>query len=57
MRKEFLYRKRRIMANLLLLKRRRKPVNFGLVRKQNDIKPTWFREMWEEFQAFSSFSF
>ena len=57
MRKEFLYRKRKIKACLLLLKRRRKLDNFGFVRKQNDIKPAWFREMWEEFQAFSSFSF
>jgi len=57
MRKEFLYRKRRFKACLFLLKRRRKPDNFGIVRKQNDIKPAWFREMWEEFQAFSSFSF
>lgn len=57
MRKEFLYRKRRIKAYLLLLKRRRKADNFGSVRKQNHIKPAWFREMWEEFQAFSSFSF
>lgn len=57
MRKEFSYRKRRVKAYLLLLKRRRKSKNLGFVQKQNDIKPAWFREMWEEFQAFSSFSF
>jgi len=57
MRKGVFHRKSRIEAYIKLLRKRRKKGFSEMRSKLQSVGPTWFKEMWEEFSAFSKFSF